>query len=84
MKQKTSMAGVGYSEVVDTTRPANLQYIRCLLLIKRFQEHDPAVYKESLYMLGDATDEDALTNAGVECARGVIASRSVGTKTTLL
>jgi voltage-gated potassium channel len=42
--------------------------------IKRFQEHDPAAYKESLYMLGDATDEDSLTNAGVERARGVIAA----------
>ena len=42
--------------------------------IKRFQEHDPAAYKESLYLLGDATDEDALTNAGVERARGVIAA----------
>jgi voltage-gated potassium channel len=42
--------------------------------IKRFQEHDPAAYKESLYLLGDATDEDALTNAGVESARGVIAA----------
>jgi voltage-gated potassium channel len=42
--------------------------------VKRFQEHDPAVYEESLYLLGDATDEDALTTAGVERARGLIAA----------
>lgn len=42
--------------------------------IKHFQEHDPAVAKETLYVLGDATDESALTSAGVERAHGVIAA----------
>jgi voltage-gated potassium channel len=42
--------------------------------IKRFQEHAPAAYRDSLYVLDDATDEDALMNAGVERARGVVAA----------
>src|SRR5438445_11968862 len=32
--------------------------------IKRFEEHDPATYKETLYVLADATDEEALMSAG--------------------
>lgn len=42
--------------------------------IKRFQEHDPAAYKETPYVLADATDEEALLRAGVDRARGVIAA----------
>ena len=42
--------------------------------VKRFQEHDPAAYKETLYVLADATDEEALLRAGVDRARGVIAA----------
>lgn len=42
--------------------------------IKRFREHDPAAYKETLYVLADATDEEALLSAGVDRARGVIAA----------
>jgi TrkA-N domain len=40
--------------------------------IKRFQEHYPANYKDTLCVLADATDEDALMAAGVDRARGVI------------
>jgi voltage-gated potassium channel len=40
--------------------------------IKRFQEHYPATYKEMLYVLADATDEEALMAAGIDRARGVI------------
>jgi voltage-gated potassium channel len=42
--------------------------------IKRFREHAPAAYKETLYVLADATDEEALLSAGVDRARGVIAA----------
>jgi voltage-gated potassium channel len=42
--------------------------------IKRFREHDPAAYKETLYVLGDATDEESLMSAGVDRAHGVIAA----------
>lgn len=42
--------------------------------IKRFQEHDAAAYKETPYVLADATDEEALLRAGVDRARGVIAA----------
>jgi voltage-gated potassium channel len=42
--------------------------------IKRFREHDPAAFKETLYVLGDATDEEALMSAGVDRAHGVIAA----------
>ncbi len=41
--------------------------------IKKMQEFDP-VYKEVLYITGDATDENMLDQAGVERARGLIAS----------
>jgi len=41
--------------------------------IKKLQEHDP-VYKEVLYVTGDATDENTLDQAGIERARGLIAS----------
>ena len=41
--------------------------------IKKLQEHDP-VFKEVLYITGDATDENTLDQAGVERARGLIAS----------
>jgi voltage-gated potassium channel len=42
--------------------------------INRFREHDPGTYKDTLYVLADATDEEALMNAGVDRARGVIAA----------
>jgi voltage-gated potassium channel len=42
--------------------------------IKRFQEHDPATYKDCLYITGDATDESALLDAGVGRAHGLIAA----------
>jgi len=42
--------------------------------VKRFREHDPAAYKETPYVLADATDEDALMSAGVDRARGIIAA----------
>ena len=42
--------------------------------IKRFREHDPTAFKETLYVLADATDEEALLRAGVDRARGVIAA----------
>lgn len=42
--------------------------------IKRFREHDPAAFKETLYVLADATDEEALMSAGVDRAHGVIAA----------
>jgi voltage-gated potassium channel len=42
--------------------------------IKRFREHHPGAYKETLYVLADATDEEALLSAGVDRARGVIAA----------
>ena len=42
--------------------------------IKRFREHDPEAYKETPYVLADATDEEALLRAGVDRARGVIAA----------
>ncbi len=41
--------------------------------IKKLQEHDPS-YKEILYFVGDATDETTLDAAGIEHARGIIAS----------
>src|ERR1051326_374814 len=42
--------------------------------IKRFKDHESGSYKEILYIIGDATDEMALDEAGVEHARCVIAA----------
>jgi voltage-gated potassium channel len=42
--------------------------------IKRFREHDPEAYNQMLYVLADATDEEALLRAGVDRAHGVIAA----------
>jgi len=44
--------------------------------IKRFQEHESGRYKEILYVMGDATDETVLDEAGLDKARGVIAAVS--------
>ncbi len=41
--------------------------------IKKLQEHDPA-YKEVLSIIGDATDENTLDQAGIDRAKGLIAS----------
>ena len=44
--------------------------------ILRFQEHESGRYKEILYIIGDATDEAVLDEAGLDKARGVIAAVS--------
>ena len=41
--------------------------------IKKLQEHDPG-YKEILSVIGDATDENTLDQAGIDRAKGLIAS----------
>ena len=41
--------------------------------INKFREHAGEDYKEMLYVIGDATDEEVLTQAGVERAKGMIA-----------
>ena len=41
--------------------------------IKKLQEHDPG-FKEVLSVIGDATDENMLDQAGIERAKGLIAS----------
>lgn len=40
--------------------------------IKKFQEHAGEGYKEMLYIIGDATDEDVLNQAGVAKASGLL------------
>ena len=40
--------------------------------IKRFIEHDPKSYEGLLYVVGDATDETMLDQAGIERAAGMI------------
>jgi voltage-gated potassium channel len=42
--------------------------------VKRFQEHAGDAFKNLLYVIGDATDEAVLDEAGVERARGLIAA----------
>lgn len=42
--------------------------------IKRFQDHESGRYKEVLFVIGDATDEATLDEAGVERARCVLAA----------
>ncbi len=42
-------------------------------IVKKLQEHDP-LFKDVLYMLGDATDEATLDEAGIDRAAGLIAS----------
>ncbi len=42
--------------------------------VKRFQEHVGSAFKELLYVIGDATDEAVLDEAGVERAKGLIAA----------
>lgn len=42
--------------------------------IKRFQEHEEGKYKDILYLIGDATDEIILQQAGLQRARCVIAA----------
>ncbi len=42
--------------------------------IKRFRDHESGDFKEILYVIGDATDETTLDEAGVERARCVIAA----------
>jgi voltage-gated potassium channel len=39
--------------------------------IKRFREHEPNLYDEMLYVVGDATDEATLDQAGIEKAAGM-------------
>lgn len=41
--------------------------------INKFKEHAGEDYKEMLYVIGDATDEEILTQAGIERAKGMIA-----------
>ena len=41
--------------------------------VKKFQEHEEGRYKDILYLIGDATDETLLGQAGLERARCVIA-----------
>jgi voltage-gated potassium channel len=41
--------------------------------INKFREHAGEDYKEMLYVIGDATDEEVLTQAGIERAKGMIA-----------
>ena len=41
--------------------------------IHKFREHAGEDYKEMLYVIGDATDEEVLAQAGVERAKGMIA-----------
>jgi voltage-gated potassium channel len=41
--------------------------------INKFREHAGEDYKEMLYLIGDATDEEVLAQAGVERAKGMIA-----------
>lgn len=41
--------------------------------IKRFKDHDPQQYAEMLYIIGDATDETILDQAGISHAAGMIA-----------
>ena len=45
--------------------------------VKRALEHLGKDYREMLFLLGDATDEDVLDRAGIERARGVIAALPV-------
>ena len=40
--------------------------------INKFREHAGEAYKEMLYVIGDATDEEVLTQAGIERAKGMI------------
>lgn len=40
--------------------------------ITKFREHAGEDYKEMLYVIGDATDEEVLTQAGLERAKGMI------------
>lgn len=40
--------------------------------INKFREHAGEDYKEMLYVIGDATDEEVLTQAGIERAKGMI------------
>jgi len=40
--------------------------------ISKFREHAGEAYKEMLYVIGDATDEEVLTQAGIERAKGMI------------
>ena len=42
--------------------------------IKRFQEHEEGKYKDILYLIGDATDEKILNEAGLARARCVLAA----------
>jgi len=42
--------------------------------LRRMQEHDPAAYENLLYIIGDATDEDVLIQAGITRAAGVLTS----------
>ncbi len=41
--------------------------------INKFKEHAGEEYKEMLYVIGDATDEEVLDQAGVDRAKGMIA-----------
>jgi len=40
--------------------------------VKRFKDHDPKQYEEMLYIVGDATDESVLDQAGIDHAVGMI------------
>ena len=40
--------------------------------VKRVIEHDPVTYKEMLYVVGDASDEEMLEQAGVSRASGLL------------
>lgn len=42
--------------------------------IKRLQEHFPETYKDMLYVVGDATDEEILESAGVDRASGLVST----------
>jgi voltage-gated potassium channel len=42
--------------------------------IRRFQEHAGEQYKDLLYIVGDAADEEALESAGVDRATGLIST----------
>src|SRR5579872_3116288 len=43
-------------------------------MIKKVGETHPDLFREMLYVVGDATEEEALSKAGIEHAKGLIAS----------
>ena len=45
--------------------------------IKRLREQESAVYKDLLYVVGDATDDQVLEDAGITRAKGLIAALAV-------